>query len=70
MKVLVTGAFGNVGRKVVKQAVSPGHSVSIFEINTKHNRRAAAERMVSKTATGSNRSREPGESESVCGRYM
>lgn len=41
MKILVTGAFGNIGRQVLAQAIARGHSVSAFEVDTNQNRRAA-----------------------------
>ncbi len=40
--VLVTGAFGNLGRSVVSKLVAEGHRVRAFDLPTPANRRAAA----------------------------
>jgi nucleoside-diphosphate-sugar epimerase len=41
MNILITGAFGNVGRRVLDQARARGHSVSVLEADSGSNRRAA-----------------------------
>lgn len=41
MNILITGAFGNVGRQVIIRAFSAGHCVSVMEMNTRRNRRIA-----------------------------
>ncbi len=41
MKVLVTGAFGNVGSSAVNELVRSGHTVRGFDLETRANRRAA-----------------------------
>lgn len=41
MKVLVTGAFGNVGRSTIRELVDRGHHVRCFDLKTKANKRAA-----------------------------
>jgi len=41
MKVLVTGAFGNVGTSTVEALVEQGHMVRCFDIRTKANEKAA-----------------------------
>ena len=41
MNILITGAFGNVGRRVLDQARARGHSVSVLEVDNGRNRRAA-----------------------------
>ncbi len=41
MKVLVTGAFGNVGRSTVAELLLQGHTVRCFDLKTKANERAA-----------------------------
>jgi nucleoside-diphosphate-sugar epimerase len=40
MNILITGAFGNVGRLVLDQARARGHSVCVLEIDSRRNRRA------------------------------
>ena len=32
MKLLITGAFGNVGQEVIKEAFSRGHEITVFEV--------------------------------------
>jgi nucleoside-diphosphate-sugar epimerase len=41
MKVLVTGAFGNIGRSTVEEILSRGHDVRCFDLKTKANLREA-----------------------------
>jgi nucleoside-diphosphate-sugar epimerase len=41
MRVLVTGAFGNVGTSTVEALVEQGHAVRCFDIRTKANEKAA-----------------------------
>jgi nucleoside-diphosphate-sugar epimerase len=41
MKVLVTGAFGNVGTAVIEEACSRGHDVVVFEVDNKRTRKVA-----------------------------
>lgn len=41
MNILITGAFGNVGRRVLEQARARGHAVSVLEVSNGRNSRAA-----------------------------
>jgi nucleoside-diphosphate-sugar epimerase len=41
MKVLVTGAFGNIGKNTVKSLLEQGHKVRCFDIKTEANEAAA-----------------------------
>jgi len=41
MNVLVTGAFGNVGRSTVDELLRQGHSVRCLDLKTPSNKRAA-----------------------------
>jgi nucleoside-diphosphate-sugar epimerase len=41
MNILITGAFGNVGRLVLDQARARGHTVSVLEVDTRRTRHAA-----------------------------
>lgn len=41
MKVLVTGAFGNIGRSTVDELLAQGHRVRCFDVKTRANERAA-----------------------------
>jgi len=41
MNVLVTGAFGNVGRSAVDELLKQGHTVRCFDLKTSSNKRAA-----------------------------
>lgn len=41
MRVLVTGAFGNLGKPVMEQLIREGHRVRAFDLDTRANRRAA-----------------------------
>ncbi|HNS50897.1 MAG TPA: NAD(P)-dependent oxidoreductase [Anaerolineae bacterium] len=41
MKVLVTGAFGNIGTNTVRELLAQGHLVRCFDLKTKANERAA-----------------------------
>jgi UDP-glucose 4-epimerase len=42
MKVLLTGAFGNVGMSTLQELLRQGHVVRCFDLSTRANRRAAA----------------------------
>jgi len=42
MKVLLTGAFGNVGTSTLQELVKQGHMVRCFDLKTKANEKAAA----------------------------
>ena len=37
MKILITGAFGNIGKAVIEEAIKRGHEVIVFEIDSKKN---------------------------------
>lgn len=41
MRVLVTGAFGNIGASTVQELLRQGHRVRCFDLETRANRRAA-----------------------------
>ena len=41
MKILITGAFGNVGKAVIDEARKRHHEIIVFEIDTKRTRKAA-----------------------------
>jgi UDP-glucose 4-epimerase len=41
MRVLVTGAFGNVGRSAIEELLARGHQVRCFDLRTRRNVRAA-----------------------------
>lgn len=41
MNILITGGFGNVGRRVFDQARFRGHAVSVLDVDSVRNRRAA-----------------------------
>ncbi len=41
MKVLLTGAFGNVGRSALEELLRQGHQVRCFDLKTRRNRRLA-----------------------------
>jgi nucleoside-diphosphate-sugar epimerase len=41
MRVLLTGAFGNIGSATVEEALRRGHSVRCFDLRTSANERAA-----------------------------
>jgi UDP-glucose 4-epimerase len=43
MKVLLTGAFGNIGRSTLAELVRQGHEVTCFDVPTKANQRSAKE---------------------------
>ena len=43
MRVLLTGAFGNVGRSTLDELISQGHQATCFDIWTEENERAAQE---------------------------
>ena len=42
MKVLLTGAFGNIGANALKEMVQQGHQVRCFDLATAENRKTAA----------------------------
>jgi nucleoside-diphosphate-sugar epimerase len=41
VKMLVTGAFGNVGKTVIEEAYRRGHEVTVFEVDNKKTRKDA-----------------------------
>ncbi len=41
MKLLITGAFGNVGQIVINEAFNQGHEIVVFEVENKKTRKAA-----------------------------
>jgi len=41
MKVLVTGAFGNIGKYTLEYLIGRGHEVSVFDIKTKQTHKAS-----------------------------
>lgn len=41
MRVLITGAFGNIGKAVLEKAYENGHEINILELETKRNRKYA-----------------------------
>lgn len=41
MKILITGAFGNVGKTVLKEACRRAHEVIVFEVENKKTRKEA-----------------------------
>jgi UDP-glucose 4-epimerase len=41
MKVLITGAFGNIGTRTLESLLKQGHQVRCFDLETKANRRTA-----------------------------
>jgi nucleoside-diphosphate-sugar epimerase len=41
MKVLLTGAFGNVGRSTLEELIRQGHTVRCFDVKTRANEKAA-----------------------------
>ena len=41
MKLLITGAFGNVGKAIIEEADARNHDIVVFEIDNKKNRRTA-----------------------------
>jgi nucleoside-diphosphate-sugar epimerase len=41
MKILITGAFGNVGKAVIEESYKRGHKIIVFEIDNKKNRKVA-----------------------------
>lgn len=43
MKVLLTGAFGNIGQHTITQLLNKGHQVRCLDLDTKANRRTAGE---------------------------
>jgi nucleoside-diphosphate-sugar epimerase len=43
MKVLVTGAFGNIGTNVVRVLLQRGHHVACFDLRTQENEKTAAQ---------------------------
>ena len=43
MKILITGAFGNLGLMCINQALEFGYRVRCFDLDTPHNRKSAAQ---------------------------
>ncbi|MGD6853089.1 MAG: NAD-dependent epimerase/dehydratase family protein [Candidatus Bathyarchaeia archaeon] len=41
MKILITGAFGNIGKAVIEEAYKRQHEITVFEIDNKRTREAA-----------------------------
>ena len=41
MKLLITGAFGNVGQAIIEEAFNRGHEVTVFEVENKKTLKAA-----------------------------
>jgi nucleoside-diphosphate-sugar epimerase len=41
MKVLLTGAFGNIGQAALEELISRGHNVRCFDVPTKQNKKTA-----------------------------
>ena len=41
MRILVTGAFGNIGKAVIKESYDRGHKVTVFEVENKKTRKDA-----------------------------
>ena len=41
MKILVTGAFGNIGKAVIEEAYVHGHEITVFEIDNQKTRKDA-----------------------------
>jgi putative NADH-flavin reductase len=41
MRILITGAFGNIGKAVIEEAGKRHHEVIVFEIENKKTRKAA-----------------------------
>ncbi|MDQ1281157.1 MAG: 3Beta protein [Thermoproteota archaeon] len=41
MKILITGAFGNIGKAVIEEAYKRGHEIIVFEIDNKKTRKDA-----------------------------
>jgi UDP-glucose 4-epimerase len=41
MKILITGAFGNVGKAVIEESCKRGHEITVFEIDNKKTRKDA-----------------------------
>jgi putative NADH-flavin reductase len=35
MKILITGAFGNVGKAVIEEAYKRAHEITVFEVDNK-----------------------------------
>ena len=41
MKILITGAFGNIGKAVIEEAKNQGHDIIVFEVDNKKTRKDA-----------------------------
>ena len=41
MKILVTGAFGNIGKAVIEEAYKKNHEIIVFEVDNKKTRKDA-----------------------------
>ena len=42
MKILITGAFGNIGKAVIEESRKRGHEILVFEIENKKTRKDAS----------------------------
>ena len=50
LKILITGAYGNIGKAVIEEAHKRRHEITVFEIDIKETRKAANKyRKVAKT---------------------
>ncbi|MFW9852489.1 MAG: NAD-dependent epimerase/dehydratase family protein, partial [Candidatus Thorarchaeota archaeon] len=41
MRLLITGAFGNIGKAVIEEANKRGYEITVFEVDNKHTRKYA-----------------------------
>ena len=41
MKILITGAFGNIGKAVIDESYKRSHEIVVFEIDNKKTRKDA-----------------------------
>lgn len=41
MRILVTGAFGNIGKALIEESYRRGHTVTVFEVDNKKTRKDA-----------------------------
>jgi nucleoside-diphosphate-sugar epimerase len=39
MKILITGAFGNVGKATIEESCKRGHEIIVFEVDNKKTRK-------------------------------
>ena len=42
MKILITGAFGNIGKAVIEEANKRGHEIIVFEMDSKKTQKDAS----------------------------